>query len=115
MTPQDVAALTALIGIVKVIGAWPLITLFVFMSAGPWIGLWWFTRITEKRHSAVVTMYSDNVSLVKSFDKLANSLQDIVILNTQVMQGMKESVDKNIYCPLMRKDPKVEKTVEKPS
>jgi hypothetical protein len=111
VTPQDVAALAAIAAIVKQIGAWPLITVFVLVTAGPWIGLWWFTRITEKRHSAVVRMYTDNVSLVKSFDKIATSLQDVVILNTQVMQGVKESVDKNIYCPLMRKDPKVEKTV----
>lgn len=109
MTPQDVAAMTALIGIVKVIGAWPLITLYVFMSVGPWIGMWWFTRIFEKRHAAVVKMYNDSAALVKSYEKIANSLQDIVILSTQTMQGVKQSVDNNIYCPLMRKDPKVEK------
>lgn len=109
MTPQDVAALTAIAAIVKQIGAWPMISVFMLVTVGPWLGMWWFTRIYEKRHAAVVRMYTDNVELVKSFEKIAGSLQDVVILNTQVMQGIKESVDNNIYCPIMRKNPTVEK------
>lgn len=109
MTPQDVAALTAIAAIVKVIGAWPLISVFLLVTVGPWIGVWWSTSVNKQRHAAVVRMYTDNVTLVKSFESIAKSLQDVVILNTQAMQGIKESVDNNIYCPIMRKNPTVEK------
>jgi hypothetical protein len=111
MTPPDIAALTAIAAIVKQIGAWPMITTFLFLAIGPWIGVWWSTSINKERHAAVVDMYTDNVTLVKSFESIAKSLQDVVILNTQAMQGVKESVDNNIYCPIMRKDPKIERII----
>lgn len=104
MTPQDLAAMTAVVGIVKVIGAWPMITLFVFMSIGPWIGLWWFTRATEKRHSAVVKMYSDNVTLVKSYDLLSKELVDTIRLNTSANTELTSFLKNQVPCHERMKD-----------
>ncbi|BCS54547.1 hypothetical protein [Geobacter sp. SVR] len=112
MTPQDIAALTAVAALVKQIGAWPMITLFVLNTAGPWIALWWFTRITEKRHAAVVSMYSDNVVLVEKHEHLAaegerreSALADLIRLNTQSqtalltwLQGRTRCVDLKGTC-----------------
>lgn len=95
MTPQDVAALTAMAGLVKMIGTWPLITLFVFNTTGPWLALWWFTRSADKRHGAVVRMYQDNVKLVEQYEELhdeqsrrENTLADLVRLNTQAQTSL---------------------------
>lgn len=109
MTPQDIAALTALIAIVKEIGAWPLITILLLILVGPWIGMYLLNRGHEKRHAAVVKMYEDNVQLVKGYERVAEGLQDILVLSTQTMTQVKSSVDNNLYCPLMRKNPKIER------
>jgi hypothetical protein len=109
MTPQDIAALTALVAIVKEVGAWPLITIFVLVITGPWIGMYMVTRGHERRHAAVVKMYEDNVKLVEGYERIAEGLQDVLILSTQTMTQVKASVDNNLYCPLMRKNPKIER------
>ncbi|MDA8428174.1 MAG: hypothetical protein M0T70_02860 [Geobacteraceae bacterium] len=110
MTPTDVAALTALVAIIKEIGTWPLITISIFVIAGPWVGMFIITRGQEKRHSEVVNMYEENAKLVKNYETVAKGLQDILVLSTQTMTQVKDRVDNNLYCPLMRKDPKVERT-----
>ena len=109
MTPTDVAAFTALVAILKEIGTWPLITITILLVLGPWIGMFMSNRQQEKRHAAVVAMYEKNVSLVENYEKIAKGLQDILVLSTQTMTSVKTSVDNNLFCPLMRKDPKVEK------
>lgn len=108
MTPADVAALTAMVAIVKEIGTWPLITITVLVIAGPWVGMFIITKGQEKRHSAAVKMYEENVKLVENYEKIAKGLQDILVLSTQTMTQVKDRVDNNLFCPLMRKDTKVE-------
>lgn len=109
MTPQDIAALTAMVAIIKEIGAWPLISIVSMVILGPWLGMWWITRGHEKRHAEVVQMYQDNVQLVKDTARVADGLQSIVVLSTQVMTRVDDKIDNNLFCPLMRKDQKVEK------
>lgn len=106
MTPQDVAVLTALAAMLQQIGTWPILSVLVFVMIGPWIAMFLLSRNMDKRHSAVVQMYESNVQLVKNYEKIADGLQDILVLSTQAMTGVKTSVDNNLYCPLMRKDPK---------
>ncbi|PKN60669.1 MAG: hypothetical protein CVU53_01880 [Deltaproteobacteria bacterium HGW-Deltaproteobacteria-11] len=109
MTPQDVAAITALVAVVREIGTWPLVTIFVLVVVGPWVGMFVTSRAQEKRHADVVAMYQHNVELVKNYEAATHDLKDILVLTTQVMTGVKVSVDNNLFCPLMRKDPKVER------
>lgn len=120
MTAQDVAALTAIITIIKQIGAWPLATTLIAVVAGPWIGLALLTRYSDKQraadvaeaarqHAEVVQMYKDNVELVKNYNRTSEALQDIIVLSTQTMTQVRDRVDSNLFCPLMRKDQKVEK------
>lgn len=109
MTPQDVAAMTALVAIIREIGTWPLLTVAVLVIAGPWIGMFITNRAQEKRHSAVVSMYERNIELVKNYEATTHDLKDILVLTTQVMTGVKVSVDNNLFCPLMRKDQKTER------
>ena len=48
-------------------------------------------------------MYENNAELVKNVSRIAENLQDIVLLNTQQMQAVRDLVSNNLYCPLMRK------------
>ncbi|NDY56322.1 hypothetical protein G3N56_06140 [Desulfovibrio sulfodismutans] len=51
---------------------------------------------------AVAAFYRDNVKLVESYEKIADSLQDTVVLNTQVMQKLTDAVCTNQFCPATR-------------
>ncbi len=50
----------------------------------------------------VTRYYEDNVKLVAAYEKLANSLHDQVVLNTQVMQRLIDAICTNQYCPTGR-------------
>jgi hypothetical protein len=53
------------------------------------------------------------VKLVIGYEELAEGLQSILVLTTQTMTQVKDKIDANLYCPMMRKDPKVEKPMER--
>ncbi|HCR12452.1 MAG TPA: hypothetical protein DIU49_03845 [Desulfovibrio sp.] len=50
----------------------------------------------------VTGYYKDNVKLVESYESLAQSLHDQVVLNTQIMQRLTDAICSNQYCPLAR-------------
>ncbi len=108
MTPDQIAAMTALATIVSKIGTWPIGSVIALIVLAPWLFMGFFMRGVEKRHEAAVLMYTDNVQLVKNYEKVAQGLQDILVLSTQTMTQVKDRVDNNLYCLLMRKDPKTE-------
>lgn len=110
MTPQDVAVLNTLAALVKQVGTWPVMTLLTFVVIGPWIGMFILNRIAENRHQSVVRMYEDNVILVRAYESATSDLKDILVLTTQTMTKVQFSIDSNLFCPLMRKDQRVEKT-----
>lgn len=95
MTPQDVAALTAIAAIVKQIGTWPLISIAVLVIIGPWIAVFILNRGQEKRHAEVVEMYTANVRLVTAHEELQEQSQrreevliDLLRLNTEAQTGL---------------------------
>ena len=49
-------------------------------------------------------MYEANVSLCRDFASIANDLRDIVTLNIQTMTEVKDAVNQNQFCPLVRVD-----------
>jgi len=50
----------------------------------------------------VTGYYKDNVKLVESYESLARSLHDQVVLNTQIMQRLTDAICSNQFCPLAR-------------
>ncbi|MBI5634873.1 MAG: hypothetical protein HZA15_15505 [Nitrospirae bacterium] len=113
MTADQVAAITAIAAIFKQIGTWPIGTVFMVVMVGPWIVMvivaWLqekrFVSLAnghEKRFEAVVKMYEANVQLVKGYDAIAKNLQDLVIMATQTMTQVSDSVTHNLFCPLVR-------------
>ena len=51
-------------------------------------------------------MYKNNVHLVEGYAKLANDLQDVIIMNTQAMTQMGDLINGNQYCPMVRLEKK---------
>lgn len=47
-------------------------------------------------------MYASNVRLVENYAKMANDLHGIVVINTQAMQRLVDSINTNQFCPLTR-------------
>jgi hypothetical protein len=83
-----------------------------FGPIGLVIFLWWMDnrRITnilelyKKDMNEQRKMYDANVSLCKDFASIANDLRDIVTLNIQTMTEVKDSINQNQFCPLVRVD-----------
>ena len=82
MTPEQISAVTALANIVGQIGTWPIGTILLIVCLGPWVGLGIFTRMIEKRFGQALTMYEENVKLVKNYERLAQQQADTIRLNT---------------------------------
>ena len=49
-------------------------------------------------------MYESNVSLCRDFASIATDLRDIVTLNIQTMTEVKDGINQNQFCPLVRVD-----------
>ncbi|HAM41267.1 MAG TPA: hypothetical protein DCP69_07985 [Candidatus Omnitrophica bacterium] len=108
MTPDQIAALTAISAIMAKVGTWPIGSIVTAIVFGPWVVMGLLSRSMEKRHEAALKMYEENVKLVINYEKVAEGLQDIIILSTQTMTQVRERIDANLFCPIMRKDKKVE-------
>jgi hypothetical protein len=102
MNPEHVALINTIAFILDRVGSWPVGTLAFVIVIGPWVLAFLLTRSQEKRFSAVRHMYENNVQLVKSFQSVADNLQDLVIMNTQAMDGVSSAVKNNLFCPLVR-------------
>ncbi|MDH5524458.1 MAG: hypothetical protein OEY01_10770 [Desulfobulbaceae bacterium] len=116
MTPEQLAAINALLGVLQMVSQWPVGVLVIVVLLGPW-GLILFLstaadrrdRANEKRFDAVVQMYEDNVELVKTTQTITSDLRDIVIMNTQEwqkahgkVQSVREDIAGNKFCPMLR-------------
>lgn len=109
MTPQDAAALTALVAIIDKIGAWPLITISVLIIIGPWIAVFLLNRGQERRHAEVVQMYTNNVSLVEDYEETKKKYEareevliDLVRLNTEAQTHLLSWLKQRTRCSDLR-------------
>lgn len=72
--------------------------------------LWWISDRSHQRTLAqyredmvsIRGMYESNVELVRQYQAIASSLQDVVILNTQAITTLCNDVRGNQYCPMIR-------------
>lgn len=95
MTPEQMAALTALVAILKEVGTWPIVSILALIAIGPWIAVIFLNRAQEKRHAEVVEMYKSNVSLVTGYERIQEQsdrreevLIDLLRLNTEAQTGL---------------------------
>jgi len=91
-----------IVGILEVFRAFGLVGVIVM--------IWYFDsknlrKILEKYKSDMIEqrkMYESNVKLVQGYESLAHDLKDVVIMNTQAMQRISDSINTNQYCPMVR-------------
>ena len=82
MTPEQIAGLTAVAAIISKIGTWPIGSVLAAVVFGPWVVMGLIARSIEKRHAAVVTMYEENVKLVRNYEKVCDEQGDMIRLST---------------------------------
>ncbi|MGD9809652.1 MAG: hypothetical protein AB7E76_02770 [Deferribacterales bacterium] len=113
MTPEQIAAFSAIATLLERIGTWPVGTLIVVMLISPWAILVWVTITQRKQLDEFVKsantqsaqfkqMYENNAELVKGFLRLSTDLHDTVVLNIRELTEMKDIAKNNQICPLVR-------------
>jgi len=102
MTPGELSTIASFIKILSSVSGWPFGMIVFFIVIGPWIASFLLVYLQSRRFEKVVAMYENNVKLVKDYSKLAVDLHDVVIMNTQIMTRLVDSIKTNQYCPAIR-------------
>jgi F0F1-type ATP synthase gamma subunit len=58
----------------------------------------------EDHMKEIRRMYESNVKLVDAYEDLAGDLKEVVIMNTQAMTTLNDSIKQNQFCPMLRVD-----------
>lgn len=58
----------------------------------------------ERDMKEIRQMYENNVILVQTTQTLAKDQKDVIILNAQTNQRLADAIEKNQFCPAMRKE-----------
>lgn len=113
---MDQQTLTALLNLVCKLEPENLQMFFVLLIGTP-LGMLTVLMVlyhfNDRRYQQILTQYradidriskyyESNVALVNSYEKIADSLQDQVVLNTQTMQRMVDVCITNQFCPNAR-------------
>jgi hypothetical protein len=59
-------------------------------------------RDLGEKHAEVTQFYKDNVELVKSTQRMAGDMRDLVLNNTRAMERLSNAIEANFYCPIVR-------------
>ena len=102
MTPGELSTIAAFVQIISSVSGWPFGMILFIVVIGPWISAFMLVYLQSRRFEKVVTMYKNNFSLVEDYSKLATDLHDVVIMNTQTMTRLVDSIKTNQYCPAVR-------------
>jgi 1,4-dihydroxy-2-naphthoate octaprenyltransferase len=113
MTPGELSTVAAFVQIITSISGWPFGMIIFIIVIGPWIAAFLLVYFQSRRFEKVVTMYEKNVNLVEDYANLvedyaalAKDLHDVVIMNTQAMTQLVDSIKTNQYCPAIRLEKK---------
>jgi hypothetical protein len=102
MSPIDISAIASFVQIISSISAWPLGLVLFFVILCPWLAAFFLVYLQGRRFERVVRMYESNIILVKDYNSLADDLHDVVVMNTQAMTRLIDSISTNQYCPAIR-------------
>jgi len=98
MSPEQIAALTAIAAIVSKVGTWEIGSIVFAIVFGPWIMMYYVSRSMEKRHNAALAMYENNVKLVQKYDKIAGEQVDTIRLSTSATVELTQYLRGRIPC-----------------
>jgi len=131
MSPQDVAALTMLLTVLKQMGTWPFGVVLFAMVLGPWLFAFVFWRMDQRRFqsqeekyrilinetldryrqdvSEIKRLYESNARLVMATNEAFKRLEriygeniSVISLCTQSMTKLVDDIEKNEFCPVIR-------------
>ena len=102
MTPGELSTIASFVKILSSVSGWPFGMIIFLVVIGPWISAFFLVYLQSRRFEKVVTMYKNNFKLVEDYSKLAVDLHDVVIMNTQTMTRLVDSIKTNQYCPAIR-------------
>jgi hypothetical protein len=102
MSPEQIAMISSLVALVKMLSAWPVVSIILLMVIGPWVMAMMLFYSTRKRFEAVVDMYESNVRLVEKYEKIATDLNTVVMVNTETFSKLTEAIEHNQFCPIVR-------------
>lgn len=103
MTPEQIATMAAIAGLIKSIGTWPVLSILILGNVSPWILMVLLSISMHKRVEAQAKMYEDNIILVKEVTELAKGYRDHLIWSTQTVDAANSIANNNLYCPWVRK------------
>lgn len=106
MAPDQISAIALLIDVFGIVGRWPFGMIIFLIVIGPWVSAFLLVYLQSRRFEKVVTMYKNNFKLVEDYAHLATDLHDVVIMNTQAMTRLVDSIKTNQYCPAVRLEKK---------
>jgi hypothetical protein len=109
MTPEQAMMIRAVADLINHIGTLPFGTLLAVLMLGPWLVMTYLNLSYNRRFERVVRMYESNVRLVEDYKalleenhRMLTSQQDLIIHTTAVMINIKDAIDSNLFCPLVR-------------
>ena len=88
MAPEHV------VSIVQAVGAWPIATVFLVAIVAPWAVLVLTNWFQERRFEEVKNMYASNAELVKRSNATADSLAELVRINTEALTRACDALDR---------------------
>lgn len=103
MTPDQLGTLTALAGLVKSIGTWPIMSIVVLIVLGPWVVNAYTSYQHQRRFESVVKMYENNVVLLQETQELGKGYREQLVYTTQVTAEATSVAINNLHCPMVRK------------
>lgn len=103
MTPDQISAITALAGLVKSMGTWPIMSILIMVVLGPWVVNAYTSYQHQRRFEAVAKMYENNVMLAEDYKGMAEGYRDQLIWSTQTVTEAKDIAKNNLHCPMVRK------------
>lgn len=59
-------------------------------------------RELGRDHAETAQYYKDNVELVKSYERMAKDLSDLVASNVRLLERLAGQIANNMYCPMVR-------------
>lgn len=102
MSPEQIGTLTALAGIIKSIGTWPVLSIVVLVLLGPWATLVALSVFFYRWFESMKRMYEDNVELVKTTQELGQGYREQLIYTTEVTSEATSVARNNLFCPAVR-------------
>lgn len=132
MSPQEISALMALLGVLKQLSGWPFGILIFLLGVGPWVMAFIFLRSINNRYEGqegarqkemrvvleqyrqdvteIKRLYESNVRLVDDSNQAFQRLEiiygeaiSVISLNTQTQTHLADQIKNNQFCPMVRK------------